>query len=179
MAAPRLFGGQRSEEEGSAGICEGTLSPVDEHKLLHGVGRVSQRLAGHRLVLVVLIPQQRQIGELLLILHPGRCATDVLRDRPTPTEPGAALRKLPWLLATAGPQPMAAAAADELLPGGSSSGAADGTRQLLRYIHHIGPAARCSVGLGDSLLRCHRRWLQTHQNAAGMEPAFRAWTRTT
>lgn len=37
-------------------MCFGTALPVDENVLQHVIGRFSQKLTGHRLILVVLIP---------------------------------------------------------------------------------------------------------------------------
>lgn len=82
FTAPRLLGGKRDgavragrpEMDGGIGR---KLSPVDEDELLHGAGRASRTMTGHWLVLVVLIPQHRHTGELLVImtLHiPARIA---------------------------------------------------------------------------------------------------------
>lgn len=90
-----LLEGKQLKEKGAVGICVGILSPVDEHILLHSVGRVSQRLTGHHLVLVVLIPQhKRQTGEQLLIMHPGRRATLL----PYSQRPRGSFENLLWLL---------------------------------------------------------------------------------
>lgn len=73
FTAPRLRGGKRdgAVRAGRQEMDGGTrrkLSPVDEDELLLGAGRASRTLTGHRLVLVVLIPQHTHTGELLVIM---------------------------------------------------------------------------------------------------------------